>query len=77
MRKNSDLVCWARAWKWPQLVIDQANRLVVRAGEESWRAFAARPNRKAKLLAWQRIHQWNDLAADAEEDEQLVEQGIA
>lgn len=66
MRKNSDLVCWARAWKWPQLVIDPSNHLVVRAGEESWRAFAGRPDRKAKALAWQQIHKWNALAEAAE-----------
>lgn len=73
MRKNSDLICWARAWHWPQLVIDTANRQVVRAGEESWRTFANRPDRRAKLLAWQRIHQWDEVVEAAESRQPLEE----
>lgn len=61
MRKNTDLLIWAASWHWPALVLSEQERLMIRAGEESWQTFVARPDRKAKLLAWQRIHRWTEL----------------
>jgi hypothetical protein len=66
MRKNSDLICWARTWHWPQLVLSETGKEYIPAGEAAWRAFAGRPNRKAKQQAWQRIRRWDALAEAVE-----------
>lgn len=69
MRSNADLLCWARAWKWPYLVLSEREKTVIRAGEANWRAFVARRDRKGKMLAWQRIHRWNERAEEADEEQ--------
>lgn len=67
MKSNTDLLAWASGWNWPCLVIDPAHGTIIPAGEENWRAFVARKDRKGKLQAWQRIHLWNERAETTEE----------
>lgn len=69
MRSNADLLCWARAWKWPYLVLSEQDRTYIPYGEENWRAFVARKDRKSKLQAWQRIHRWTALTEEADEEQ--------
>lgn len=60
MRSNEDLLVWAATWHYPRLVLSEQDKTYIRAGEQNWRAWVAKPDRKGKLQAWQRIHRWQE-----------------
>lgn len=62
MRSNKEMLAWAASWHWPYLILSEREKTSIAAGEQSWREWVSRPDRKGKQQAWQRIDRWQQLA---------------